>query len=437
MSKICIANGRVIDPANCIDENLNVFIENQVITKVSQSEPGKDWEILDASGCWVVPGLIDMHVHLRQPGQEGKETIRTGTMAAAAGGVTSVVPMANTTPVIDDRPAVEYVLSIAQAEGVVRVWPVGSVTRGLNGQELSEIGEIIHGGAVALSDDGKGIMSSSLMRRALEYCLQFDIPILVHAEDHSLSADGVMHEGAFSAVMGLHGQPGEAESTMVARDCILAEASGGRVHVCHVSAKETCEIIRQAKKRGVKVTAEAAPHHFTLIDEACEGYNKNAKMNPPLRTAEDRDAVIAALADGTLEAIASDHAPHMAIEKELEFDHAPFGIVGLETLWALVMNQLVHPGVLSPTEAVRCCTQAPAKILKLPRGTLSVGAEADIAICNPDLEWTVDPEKFYSKGHNTPFGGWKLKGKMIHTMVSGRWVVRDSVVLDAAPLPVG
>ncbi len=435
MSRLCIRNGRVLDPANGIDEKLNLYLEGRVVKELSSAAPGKDWDVLDAEGCWVVPGLIDMHVHLRQPGQEGKETIRTGTRAAAAGGITSVVPMANTSPVIDDATGVEYVLRIARAEGVVRVWPIGTVTKQLAGQDLSDIGEIVAAGAVAVSDDGRGLMDGCVMRRALQYARQFDIPILIHAEDQNLSAEGVMHEGAFSTIMGLPGQPSESESTQVARDCLLAESVGGRIHVCHVSARETCDIIRFFKGRGVAVTGEAAPHHFTLTDEAVDGYNTHAKVNPPLRAAEDRAAVCAALADGTLDAIASDHAPHMAIEKELEFDQAPFGIVGLETLWALTLDRLVHAGVLSPLEAVKKCTANPARILRLPRGTLSPGAEADVAVCDPDREWTVEPEKFRTKGRNTPFAGWKLRGRMLHTLVSGRFVMRDLELLEAAPLP--
>lgn len=435
MERLCITNGRVLDPANGLDETLNLYLEGRVVKELSSAAPGKDWEVLDATGCWVMPGLVDMHVHLRQPGQEGKETVRTGTRAAAAGGITSVVPMANTSPVIDDATSLEYVLRIARAEGLVRVWPIGAVTRELNGRDLADIGEIVAAGAVAVSDDGRGIMDACVMRRALEYCRQFDIPILIHAEDYNLSGEGVMHEGAFSTIMGLPAQPSESESTMVARDCMLAEAVGGRLHVCHVSARQTCDVIRFFRSRGVAVSGEAAPHHFSLTDEAVDEYNTNAKMNPPLRTEADRAAVVAALADGTLEVIASDHAPHMAIEKELEFDQAPFGIVGLETLWALTLEKLVHPGILSPLEAVRRCSAGPAAILKLARGTLSPGAEADVAVCDPRREWVVEPERFYSKGRNTPFAGWKLRGKMLHTLVSGRFVMRNEEVLEAAPLP--
>ncbi|MBE7559432.1 dihydroorotase [bacterium] len=435
MARLCIVKGRVLDPANGIDERLNVYIDDGIIRELSEAAPGGEWEVLDASGCWVMPGLIDMHVHLRQPGQEGKETIRTGTRAAAAGGITSVVPMANTSPVIDDATGVEYLLRIARAEGLVRVWPIGTVTRELAGRELSDIGEIVAAGAVAVSDDGRGIMDGCVMRRALQYCKQFNLPILIHAEDHNLSAEGVMHEGAFSTIMGLPGQPSESESTMVARDCLLAEAVGGRVHVCHVSAKETCDIIRFFKSRGVAVTGEATPHHFSLTDEAVDGYNTHAKVSPPLRTEEDRAAVCAALADGTLDVIASDHAPHMAIEKELEFDQAPFGMVGLETMWALVLDRLVHGGLLSPLEAVRKCTENPARILGIARGTLSPGAEADVAICDPEWEWRVEPEKFQTKGRNTPFAGWKLRGKVRDALVSGRFVLREGEVVDATPLP--
>ena len=435
MTLQCIANGRVIDPANGIDAETNVFIEDRRIKEVTDKPPGKGCDTLDAGGLWVLPGLIDMHVHLRQPGQEGKETIRTGTMAAAAGGITSVAPMANTTPVIHDATAVEYVRRIAQYEGLARVWPIGAVTRNLEGRELSAIGNIVQAGAVAISDDGRGIMDGQVMRRALEYCLQFDIPILVHAEDHNLADSGVMHEGAFSTVMGLPGQPSTAESAMVARDCLLAAATGGRIHICHVSARETCEVIRFFKSQGVSVTGEASPHHFTLTDEAVDDYNTNAKMAPPLRTEEDRAAIVEALADGTLEVIASDHAPHLAIEKELEFDQAPFGIVGLETLWALVMDRLVHPGILSPSIAAERCTVGPARVLRIPRGTLSPGAEADVALCDPEREWTVEPEKFYSKGRNTPFAGWTLRGKMLHTLISGVWVVRDEQVQPDVALP--
>jgi len=416
---LLIKNGHVIDPANRINEKLDILVSGGKIASVSKpgSIPGNGVQIIDALGKLVVPGLIDMHVHLREPGFEYKETIATGTAAAKAGGFTSVCCMPNTNPVNDNRSVTEFLLS--QARGAAaRVFPIGAITKGSKGEELAEMGELRSAGCFAVSDDGKPVMNAAVMRRALEYSKIFDMLVISHCEDTALAAKGVMNEGIISTELGLRGIPRVAEDVMTARDIALAELTGGRLHIAHVSTAGSVSMLRGAKARGVKVTAETCPHYFSLTDEAVRGYNTMAKMNPPLRIADDVDAIKQGLRDGTLDVIATDHAPHAADEKTGEFDYAPFGIVGLETALGLTLK-LVQEDVLPLAEAIRKLTANPAGILKIDKGSLSAGSDADVTIIDPDLEWVVNASEFKSKSRNTPFNGWKLKGRAVQTIVGG------------------
>ena len=417
---VLIKNGQVIDPANKVDEKLDVLLSDGRIARLGKpgSIPAEGAQVVEASSRLVVPGLIDMHVHLREPGFEYKETIKTGTAAAKAGGFTSVCSMPNTNPVNDSRSVTEFILSEAD-DALARVFPIGAITKGSKGEELAEMAELHAAGCVAISDDGRPVMNAAIMRRAMEYSKIFDIPIISHCEECTLSNKGVMNEGFVSTELGLHGIPAAAEEVMVSRDIALAGLTGCRVHIAHVSTGGSVRMVREAKARGVKVTAETCPHYFTLTEEAVRGYNTLAKMNPPLRTADDVAAIKQGLKDGTIDVIATDHAPHAMDEKSVEFDHAPFGIVGLETAVGLVFK-LVHEGVLSMSEAVRKLSFNPASILKINKGTLSVGADADITIIDPNVEWTVDSSQFKSKSRNTPFEGWKLKGRAMQTIVGGK-----------------
>jgi len=417
-SKTLIKNGRVIDPANKIDTVLDILIENGKIIEIGNSlttHHSPLTTIIDASDKIVVPGLIDMHVHLREPGYEYKETIKTGTEAALAGGFTSIACMPNTKPVNDNQSVTDFILDKARKEGVVNVYPVGAITKGLKGEELSEIGELKSAGVVAVTDDGKPVMNSELMRRAMEYASMFDLPVLSHCEDLHLSEGGVMNEGFASTELGLKGIPNTAEDVMTARDIALSELTGARLHIAHVSTRGTVNLIRDAKNRGVKVTCETAPHYFTLTEEGVRGYNTNAKMNPPLRSEDDLKAIRDGLKDGTIDVIATDHAPHEASEKDVEFDKAPFGIVGLETALPLTLK-LVEDGVISLNDAISKLTVNPAKILGINKGTLSVGSDADITIINPEEVWQINVKKFKSKGKNSPFNGWNVKG-MVNTVI--------------------
>jgi dihydroorotase len=418
--KILIKNGRVIDPANKVDGKLDVLVSDGKIARLGKpgSISADGAEVIDASGKLIVPGLIDMHVHLREPGFEYKETIATGAAAARAGGFTSVCCMPNTNPANDNRSVTEFILAQA-GKAEARVFPIGAITKGSRGEELAEMGELHAAGCVAVSDDGKPVMNASVMRRAMEYSKIFDLLVISHCEDALLSGKGVMNEGSVSTELGLRGIPRAAEDVMTARDIALAELTGGRLHIAHVSTTGSVRIIRDAKARGVRVTAETCPHYFSLTEEAVRGYNTMAKMNPPLRTPEDVAAIKEGLRDGTIDAIVTDHAPHALDEKSGEFDYAPFGIVGLETALGLVFK-LVDEGALSLFDAVRKLSVNPATIVKIDRGTLSEGSDADITIVDPDLEWTVDASQFKSKSKNTPFQGWKLKGKALRTIVGGR-----------------
>ena len=410
-----ITNGRIIDPANGVDQTGDLLIIAGRIASPGKEAPPDTTEI-DAAGCWVVPGLTDMHVHLREPGQEYKEDILSGARAAAAGGFTSIACMPNTSPV-NDCAAVTAMIRARAEQAAVRVYPVGAVSKGSEGHQLAEFGELKAAGAVAVTDDGRPVEDSQLMRRALEYAGDFGLVVISHSEDRSL-ASGVMNEGVVSTRLGLKGIPTAAESIVVYREIALAEFTGQRVHIAHVSAAASIDLIRAAKARGVRVTAETAPHYFTLTDEAVFGYDTNAKMNPPLRSAADREAVRAALADGTLDAIATDHAPHSILEKETEFDTAANGIIGLETAVPLALD-LVRDGVVDAGRMVALMAVNPATILGLDAGRLDPGAMADVTIIDPEREFVYTADQVVSKSRNTPFLGWRLKGRAVLTMVGG------------------
>jgi dihydroorotase len=420
MMNILIKNGHVIDPANKIDEKRDILVSNGKIAKLGKpgSLSADGSPVIDAAGRLIVPGLIDMHVHLREPGFEYKETIATGTAAAKAGGFTSVCCMPNTNPVNDNRSVTEFLLSQAR-DAAARVYPIGAITRGSKGEELAEMGELHAAGCVAVSDDGRPLMNASLMRRAMEYSKIFDMLIISHCEDSALSNKGVMNEGGISTELGLRGIPRSAEDVMTARDISLAELTGCRLHIAHVSTAGSVHLVREAKKRGVRVTAETCPHYFSLTEEAVRGYNTMAKMNPPLRTADDVAAIRQGLKDGTIDVIATDHAPHGMDEKSGEFDYAPFGIVGLETALGLTLK-LVEENVMTPAEAIGKLTLNPAAVLKIEKGTLSVGADADITLIDPNVAWIVDSSQFKSRSRNTPFNGWQLRGRAVQTIVGGR-----------------
>ena len=420
---VLIRGGRLVDPANSIDGVHDLLLEDGKVSKLGATLAAPQGAaVIEAAGKLVCPGLIDIHVHLREPGYEYKETVATGTRAAAAGGFTAVCCMANTHPVNDNRSITDYILAKAKSEGLVRVYPIGAVTRGLEGKELAELAELAEAGCVAFSDDGKCVMNAELYRRAMEYTLPFGMPVISHAEDHTLSRGGCMHEGVVSTELGLRGIPAAAEDVMVARDVLLAELTGAHVHIAHLSTAGAVRLVRDAKARGVRVTAEVTPHHLLLTDEAVRGWNPNTKMAPPLRTKRDTEALIEALADGTIDCVATDHAPHAVAEKEGEFDHAANGIVGLETAVTLLYDRLVRPGVLPLATLVARLSRDPARLLNLPGGSLAVGAPADVTVLDPDAAVTVDPARFASKSRNTPFGGWTATGRPWKTIVGGKVV---------------
>ncbi|MDI6788193.1 MAG: dihydroorotase, partial [Planctomycetota bacterium] len=436
MSTLLIKNGRVIDTANKIDKVTNVFVQDGKIKSVGTSSPKSDM-VIDAKGLIVTPGLIDMHVHLREPGKEDEETVASGASAAIDGGFTSVACMPNTDPAIDNEASAEFVYLQAKRAGKANVFPIGAVTKGRKGEELSEMGQLFRGGAIGFSDDGDPIKSTEVMRRALEYSKMFDKPIIDHCEDIDLARDGVMNEGTVSVSLGLVGMPAVSEEIMVYRDITLARMTGGRLHIAHITTKNAVELIRQAKKDGVRVTAEVTPHHLILTDEYVKTsqFDTNYKVNPPLRTRADVLALREGLADGTIDAIASDHAPHSEEEKDVEFNIAPFGMIGMESLLGVVLSELVakkgsnntipFPSrlsgkVITLNQLIASLTINPARILGIPKGTLSVGSDADITIIDLNKEWTIDPAKFKSKSRNCPFGGWKVKGKAVYTIVAGQ-----------------
>ncbi len=418
--RILIRNGTVIDTASDIEAVCDIYIEDGIIKDIGKKLDYECNEILDCKGLYIIPGMVDMHCHLREPGFEHKETIETGVLSAAAGGFTSIACMPNTNPVIDNQSVVRYIKGKADSLGMVNVFPIGCITKGQNGTELAEIGELKFAGAVAISDDGKPVSNAQVMRRALQYAKMFEMTVISHCEDYALVDDGVMNEGFISTSLGLKGIPREAEEVMVARDVILAEHTKCPVHIAHVSTKGSVQIIRDAKKRNVSVTAETCPHYFSLTDEASLGFNTSAKVNPPLRTKGDIDAVIQGLADGTIDVIATDHAPHHVDDKNVEFNIAAFGMVGFETALPLVLTHLVHPGHITYKQLVQKMCYNPSRILGLNRGTITVGKTADITIFNPNEEVVIDVNSFKTKGRNSPFNGMNLKGRVYYTIVNGK-----------------
>jgi dihydroorotase len=429
--KTILKGGRVVDPANGRDGDFDVLIENGVIAGIGKDLPADGADVFEVRRGWVVsPGLIDMHVHLREPGQEHKETVATGTASAVAGGFTAVACMPNTEPVNDHAGITEFILKKASEAQLARVYPIGAVSIGSKGEQLAELGEQKAAGCVAFTDDGRPVATALLMRRALEYAGMLGVPIINHCEDPSLKGDGVAHEGYFAAQLGLRGIPGQAESIMVERDISLAELAGAHIHIAHMSARQSLRAVRAGKERGVRVTSEVAPHHFTLTDESLDGpvkYDTNVKMNPPLRGAEDRDAMLEGVADGSVDVIATDHAPHHADEKMVEFDRAPFGIVGLETAVPIVFDRLVHQGRISMKRMIELLSVNPARLLKVRGGSLENGAPADLTVLAPDLAVTIDAARLVSKSKNTPFDRWKFRGGVAATIVSGKVVYRNAL----------
>lgn len=429
--KLLIKNGLVVDPSNEYSQVSDLLVSEGKIAAVGANIQCEGAQVIDASGKLVFPGLIDMHVHLREPGLEAKETIATGTRAAARGGFTSVACMPNTKPVVDNQAMVEFIKTRAASEGMVNVFPIGAITKGSEGAELAEIGDMKMAGAVGVSDDGHPVMNAQVMRLAMEYAKMFDIPVISHCEDINLVADGVMNEGYCSTVFGLKGINRLAEEVMVARDIMLAELTGARVHIAHISTIGSVELVRMAKKRGINVTAEATPHHFTLTDEAVKTYDTNTKVNPPLRGQDDVNAIKEGLRDGTIDVIATDHAPHAEEEKDVEYNYAPFGMVGLETAVGLAFRELVKPGVLTVKELAEKMSLNPARILGIDKGHLTCGADADITIIDPDLKEVVNIRNFASKGKNSPFEGWELQGLPVMTVVGGKVVMNNRELINS------
>lgn len=430
MNTLLIKNGRVLDPASGRDEVTSILLQDGRVAAVGGDASAKDATLIDATGLLVVPGLIDIHTHLREPGREDKETIATGTRAAAAGGFTTVCPIPNTDPVIDTQTGLKFVLARAETDAVVNVMPFAAVTRGQKGEEIVEFGDLVYYGARGFTDDGHPIMNSEIMRRALEYSAMFEVPILDHCEDAHLAENGVMHEGFYSNKLGLKGIPPVAESLQVARDVDLAEFTGGHVHIMHISKIQSLLHVRHGKARGVKVTCEVTPHHLTLTDEELLGYNTCAKVNPSLGGADDREALIDALLDGTVDCIATDHAPHTDIEKDQPINDAPFGMIGLETAFAALYTHLVLPGRVPLPLLIQKMTAGPAGVLHLePRGTLEPGAPADVTLINLDRKWKVTRDAFLSKSSNSPYIGREFQGRVDTTIVGGRVVYRDGRIV--------
>lgn len=424
-----IKGGHIIDAKSGIDDCLDILIEDGKIVEIGKDLELVTEDIIYAEGKYVLPGLVDAHCHLRDPGFEYKEDIETGTRSAAKGGFTSIACMPNTNPVIDNQAIVKYIMNKAKQDGVVNVYPIGAISKGLKGEELSEIGELKFAGAVAVSDDGRPLKSSSLMKKALQYSSMFDITVISHCEDLELADEGTMNEGYLSTILGLKGIPSAAEEIMVSRELILAEYTKIPVHIAHVSTELSVDLIRHAKSRGVKVTCETCPHYFTLTEEACEGFNTLAKVNPPLRTQKDVQAIIEGLKDGTIDIIATDHAPHHPDEKNVEFALAANGMVGFETALPLSITYLVKPGHLTTMQLVEKMCVNPSKILGLNKGSIEVGSSADLTIIDMDEEYVVDIQKFSSKSKNSPFDGFKLQGTVYYTIVNGNVVVREKLLL--------
>lgn len=423
--KLLIQNGQVIDPASQTNEVMDILVENGIISKIEKSITDNADKIINAEGNWVTPGFIDVHVHLREPGYEYKETIATGTRSAAKGGYTTICPMPNTNPVCDSDIMIEYIKLKAEREGVVHVLPIGAITKGQKGEELSNIGKMAKAGACAISEDGKSVPSSGLLKTAMKYAKMFDIPVLSHCEDINLVAGGSMNAGASAQLLGLKGISNDSEEIIVARDMILAKSTNSKLHICHMSTKGSVELLRQAKLAGQTVTAEATPHHFTLSDDFITDYDGNTKMNPPLRSKEDVLAIRQALKDNVIDIIATDHAPHSIDEKNCEYEKVAFGIVGLETALPLGITVLVEGGWLTPMELITKMTYNPAKMLNIDKGTLTIGKSADITIIDPNKTYKIDANTFASKSKNTPFGGFEVKGKVMYTIVDGNIVVEN------------
>jgi dihydroorotase len=425
MADILLRGGRVIDPARNVDASADVLLADGKVVRIEAGIAAPAGaSVIECKGRWVVPGLIDMHTHLREPGQEYKEDIATGTAAAAAGGFTAVCAMPNTNPPNDTRAVTELIVRRAREVGRVRVYPVGCITQGQKGENLAEMGDLQQAGCVAVSDDGRCVANSEVMRRALEYARGLGLLVIQHAEDTNLTANGPAHEGAASTRIGLRGQPAAAESVMVARDLELVALTGAPYHVAHASCAETVRLVRDAKRRGLPVTAEVTPHHLMLTDEACAGYNTATRVNPPLRSQEDVAAVRAALADGTIDAVATDHAPHSPVEKDVEFEQAAPGVLGLETALALGL-ELVAAKLLTPNILIARMSAAPAKILGLPGGTLAPGSAADVTVVDPQAAWTCEPSRLLSRSRNTPFAGRAMVGRAILTIVGGTIVYAE------------
>jgi dihydroorotase len=426
--RLLVRGGRVIDPSAGRDEVVDLLLEGGTVAGLGRNLPSEEAEIFEASGLYVFPGFIDLHTHLREPGREYAETVASGLAAAAAGGFSAVCAMPNTDPVNDSRPITEYIATKARGVAGTRLYPIGAITKGQQGRELAEFGEMRVAGAVAVSDDGKWLADGALLRHAFQHASLFSMPVVQHAEDPTLSGGSPMHEGAVSTRLGLNGQPAIAEAAAVARDLLVAEVCGGRLHVAHVSTARTVDLIRQAKAKGIAVTCEVTPHHLTLTDEevARSGFSTNAKMNPPLREASDLEALAAGLADGTIDAIASDHAPHHEDEKAVDFDTAPFGIIGLETAAALVHDRLVIPGRLSLMRFAEAFSAGPARAFQLGGGTLAAGAPGDLTLFDPRRRWTVEASRFQSLSRNTPFEGHELTGAPVATIVAGRTVWKSA-----------
>ncbi|MGE5397683.1 MAG: dihydroorotase [Chitinophagales bacterium] len=427
--KLLVKGGRILDPANDVDMIGDILVEDGIIKEVGAKISARGAEVVDAAGCLVCPGFIDMHVHLREPGYEYKEDIASGTRAAAAGGFTTVCCMPNTNPVCDNKAVAEYIKKTNWVHGLINVHPIGSITKGQKGTEISEMGDLVQAGCVAVSDDGRPVMNSEIMRRALEYSKMFDLPVISHCEELSLAEDGQMHEGFYSTLYGLKGIPAAAEEIMVVRDIILARTTGGRLHFAHLSTKGSLELVRQAKKEGLRVTCEVTPHHLTLTDEIVGEYDASSKVNPPLRSKEHLQALIEGLKDGTIDCLASDHAPHELEAKDCEYNLASNGISGLETAVPVIFTELVNTGLVDVTTVVKAWTTGPARVLDLDRGSLSVGWPADITIIDPARQREVNPDEFYSKGKNNPYKGRVLTGWPVVTIVTGEIVARDGKVI--------
>jgi dihydroorotase len=427
MSSLLIRHGTIIDPSQSLEAKRDLLISDGRVAAIGENINTENLEVFDASGMIVAPGFIDLHVHLREPGFEYKETILTGARAAVAGGFTSVCCMPNTNPVNDNSSVTSFIIEQGRAAGLANIYPIGAITRGIRGEQLAEIGEMKNAGIVAISDDGKPVCDTGLMRKAMEYSRDFDLPVVDHCEDCCISPGWAMHEGEYSALLGLKGLSGAAEDLQVSRDIQLAEITGARVHIAHISTAKSVDFVRQAKKKGLTVTCEVTPHHFTLTDAEVyrRNYDTNTKMAPPLRTKDDLEAIIEGFRDGTIDAIATDHAPHHANEKMLEFDRAPNGVIGLETAVSLALDRLFDRGVVSLGRLVELLSCQPARVFNLDGGTLKVGSRADLTIFDPEKRVKVDASKFQSKSRNTPFDGWELKGSAVATIVNGRIVWSD------------